>query len=194
MRSRSGIGFGIAGLAVIGACTFPDVEVEQGSTRSTSTSTSSSTSGTSGGGGSAGASGTGGSAGASTTSSGMGCPADAGAMNCDVDNDGHLAIEAPCCGTDCADMDDRAHLGVTAFYSTPVLGVGGFDFNCDGFITENSDQLYTGACNLIVGGCMAKGYSADGECGSDINYLECTQVGTECVVGPATTPFPLECH
>ena len=55
---------------------------------------------------------------------------------------------------DCADADDRAHSGVTGFFTTPVVdGIVEYDFDCD--FTETLEIDVTGSCADAGSGCAA---------------------------------------
>ena len=61
----------------------------------------------------------------------------------DIDGDGYGSPASLNCKfdtLDCDDSDSRAHPGQGNSFSTPRLGVGGYDFNCDGSLTKNNTR------------------------------------------------------
>jgi hypothetical protein len=70
----------------------------------------------------------------------------------DRDGDGFLECAAEYHLWDCADDDPRAFPGQDRFFSDPVRGVGGYDYNCDGI--EEVEDTSMGGCLLSGGECM----------------------------------------
>ena len=84
----------------------------------------------------------------------------------DNDGDGYTINPATFCGTappsgyvssslgtDCCDSDGNAHPGQTAYFTTPRIGCGGYDYNC-----VNGDEQQHGVCpnsspNFCAPGC-----------------------------------------
>jgi hypothetical protein len=52
--------------------------------------------------------------------------------------------------SDCDDHDANAHPGQTNWYPTPSLGVGTFDYNCDGTIEKEYSEV-SGGCQFCSG-------------------------------------------
>lgn len=95
----------------------------------------------------------------------------------DRDDDGFLACAREYLARDCADDDPRAHPGQREFFTTAVVGVGGFDFNCDGI--EQLEFPTQGGCfptlNAGVVECLyVPGWFSTGmiECGAPTAWVE----------------------
>ncbi len=217
MTSRAWVfAFFAAAFAVPAACTFPTVTFDTGSTSSSGSGSNGGGSGnpTSGGtnttqntggvgpGGLGGAGGMNSGGGVTTAGGGFGgsssdpCP---GAPDpCDCDNDGHRRPSCPGTGgmkpaDDCADHDSRAFPGQMKFFSTPIMGpveagTLDYDFNCDGFNTQEwPDQITCGigiACNTGEGWKDA----AIPDCGQPGTIIKCSGLCSKTTVGMTNQP------
>lgn len=97
-------------------------------------------------------------------------PSEAGAV-CDQDGDGYLAVGALCGGTDCCDTDKNVHPGQTSFFTTPGA-CGGFDYDCNGQITE---EYGAASCSWSSFSCSGDGFAAPVPgCGDFGTFTSCS--------------------
>lgn len=98
--------------------------------------------------------------------------------------------------TDCADTDANAHPGQTQWFTTPIQGASGYDYDCDG--KEEVEWKGTGFCESSGAGCVV-GSSANvwftnqpgcGVVGEWI--LTCNTVGKTC--SSSTEQQTQACH
>lgn len=102
--------------------------------------------------------------------------------------------------TDCADTDANAHAGQTNWFTNPIQGGSGFDYDCDG----KEEQEYTGT-SLCYGGSGAPGQcvgqvnawyggtSTTVACGASAQWMiSCTHDPAGCI--PDTIPQTQACH
>ncbi|HJL02678.1 MAG TPA: putative metal-binding motif-containing protein [Polyangiaceae bacterium LLY-WYZ-15_(1-7)] len=77
---------------------------------------------------------------------------------------------------DCAPADPRAYPGAGP-QATPRVGVGGFDFDCDGTETA-TDTIVTSCVERADGSCMepSSGLVARGVCGQRVTYIACDTI------------------
>lgn len=123
----------------------------------------------------------------------------------DSDHDGFGAgvLSQSCAGTtapsmadrdgDCDDADARAQPGRTNYYSSPRMGVGGFDFNCDGTVTKNNVVTHT-ACTDNLTSCSTASTSSripSESCGSSTTVQRCP-AAPPCT--PMDTTVTVTCH
>ncbi|MGH7268801.1 MAG: hypothetical protein ACREJ3_00080, partial [Polyangiaceae bacterium] len=93
--------------------------------------------------------------------------------------------------TDCDDHDAKVFPGQTAFYGTPSLGVGTFDYNCDGTLEKSVGEypgLYcsycTGAANAcsVSATCSAAGAQSGMSCGTVYGVGFCNPITHICSI------------
>lgn len=114
--------------------------------------------------------GDGGGAPAQTGDAAPDAPSEAGTV-CDQDGDGYLAVGPQCGGTDCCDTDKNVHPGQTAFFTTPGA-CGGFDYDCNGQITE---EYGAASCSWNTFSCSGDGFAAPVPgCGDFGTFTSCS--------------------
>lgn len=97
--------------------------------------------------------------------------------------------------TDCDDHDGNVHPGQTAYYGSPSLGTGTYDYNCDGTIEKQTPEYTNGQsceyCGSSGGGflncsssatCSSSGEQSGFGCG-----LTSRGCSTICIIGCGTS-------
>ncbi len=167
---------------MLGACTFPEVDVGGtggGSTSSAGTTIAATTQ----------AAASTGSAAVGGGGSGGGCSSDVdedgdiaaacGGTDCDDDDDGQTNELFGCGGTDCDDGDDRAFEGQTEYFTTPSLGLGLWDFDCsrsteyqfayeqNGLCVVDCRREWIETSDVLCGGMVNVHFCDGGLCGTE---------------------------